>query len=163
MNRDALKKQRMKNDNFLCCNCGNKAEQVHHIVPLALGGNDCLGNLISLCEECHAKVHGRKSCNHSELTKAGLQRARQRGVKLGGTGGTHAALAASTKARKARADKFIEDLRPLIDQMMREGLTLRAMVDRMNSNGIAAPKGGKWGVGQVQRLVKHAAAGKEAA
>ena len=34
-----------------------KAEQVHHIKPLAEGGNHNEENLMSLCTACHAKIH----------------------------------------------------------------------------------------------------------
>lgn len=33
------------------------AEQVHHIKPLAEGGDHCEENLMSLCTACHAKIH----------------------------------------------------------------------------------------------------------
>ena len=35
-------------------------EQVHHIVPLREGGTSDFGNLISLCVECHARIHARR-------------------------------------------------------------------------------------------------------
>jgi len=31
---------------------------VHHILPKAEGGSDDFGNLMSLCQGCHNKVHG---------------------------------------------------------------------------------------------------------
>lgn len=31
---------------------------VHHIVPLGCGGTNSFRNLITLCEECHGKIHG---------------------------------------------------------------------------------------------------------
>lgn len=34
-----------------------KAEQVHHIVPLSEGGSSRDENLMSLCGECHARIH----------------------------------------------------------------------------------------------------------
>lgn len=35
-------------------------EQVHHIIPLREGGTSDFGNLISLCAECHARIHARR-------------------------------------------------------------------------------------------------------
>ena len=35
-------------------------EQVHHIIPLREGGTSDFGNLISLCKECHARIHARR-------------------------------------------------------------------------------------------------------
>jgi len=43
------------------CQCGktvNNSAPVHHIVPLGCGGSNALSNLITVCEECHGKVHG---------------------------------------------------------------------------------------------------------
>ena len=37
-----------------------KAEQVHHIKPLAEGGDHSENNLMSLCSSCHAKIHAER-------------------------------------------------------------------------------------------------------
>jgi len=42
-----------------CINCGKEAAELHHIVPLALGGNDIDSNKVWLCIECHNKIHNR--------------------------------------------------------------------------------------------------------
>lgn len=31
--------------------------QVHHLVPVSMGGDDSPENLVSLCGECHREVH----------------------------------------------------------------------------------------------------------
>ena len=55
-----------KRDNYKCQRCGkdfshNKlALHAHHIIPLSKGGRNTLSNLISLCEACHSKTHGKK-------------------------------------------------------------------------------------------------------
>ena len=57
---------RMKNDlryilGSVCCACGsNKMIQYHHILPLVLGGDNRLTNIVPLCSDCHAKIHGVK-------------------------------------------------------------------------------------------------------
>lgn len=47
-------------DDSTCQGCGAEdvALQVHHIVPLSCGGTNTFRNLISLCEECHGRIHG---------------------------------------------------------------------------------------------------------
>jgi len=53
----------LKRDRYLCVQCGNPAEEVHHIERLTpsnitdinISLND--KNLISLCKECHFKEH----------------------------------------------------------------------------------------------------------
>ena len=32
-------------------------EEVHHIVPVSHGGSNDFGNLMSLCQSCHTKIH----------------------------------------------------------------------------------------------------------
>ena len=42
-----------------CINCGKEASELHHVVPLALGGNDIDSNKVWLCIDCHNKIHKR--------------------------------------------------------------------------------------------------------
>lgn len=37
-----------------------RAEEVHHIRPLAEGGSNSFSNLISLCHRCHARIHAER-------------------------------------------------------------------------------------------------------
>lgn len=70
----------------ICVNCGATEEiEYHHIVPLSLGGNDVLSNICPLCATCHGKVHynGEAGISHSTLTRAGMERARAAGKRLG--------------------------------------------------------------------------------
>lgn len=49
----------LNRDNYTCQCCGKKATrlEVHHIICRSNGGTDDENNLITLCEECHSKVH----------------------------------------------------------------------------------------------------------
>ena len=40
-----------------CINCGQEASELHHVVPLALGGNDIDSNKVWLCIKCHSLIH----------------------------------------------------------------------------------------------------------
>lgn len=70
-----------------CCNCGAKATQAHHIVPVTLGGKDIITNIAFLCDHCHDLIHGLTrfdgSISHSELIKQGVQKAREQGKNIG--------------------------------------------------------------------------------
>lgn len=69
-----------------CCNCSKDTNlEYHHIIPLSLGGNDVLSNYCCLCYECHSLIHfgKRKTINHSELTKKGIETARRNGKQIG--------------------------------------------------------------------------------
>jgi len=66
-----------------CAVCGAKGDlHEHHLVPRLLGG-EWLPSVM-LCAPCHGRIHGlRFTSNQSELTKAGMERARANGKKLG--------------------------------------------------------------------------------
>jgi hypothetical protein len=64
----------LKRDSGLCCNCGEKAKHAHHIVPLSIGGNDVLSNLVSLCVSCHRKIHVTEDLKMKNLIKAGREK-----------------------------------------------------------------------------------------
>ena len=79
----------IKEKGKICGNCGSQNNiQYHHVIPLAIGGNDVLTNIIPLCEECHNLVHSKTSTNHSELTKKGIEKARLAGKQIGLKKGT---------------------------------------------------------------------------
>ena len=51
------KKKLMEMHGNRCINCGSPDNiEWHHVVPLALGGNDNLSNMVPLCYECHKAV-----------------------------------------------------------------------------------------------------------
>lgn len=56
-----IKKRILKKQKIAHCEyCGNKTKeilQIHHIEPIAMGGNNDLDNLIILCPNCHKSVH----------------------------------------------------------------------------------------------------------
>lgn len=49
-------------DGHTCQGCGSNDDtdemHAHHIVPLGAGGSNARSNLITLCDECHGRVHG---------------------------------------------------------------------------------------------------------
>ena len=87
----------------------------------------------------------------SERTKAALAAAKVRGVVLGATGPEN--LKTCNALRQQKAKELRERLRPVLHGMTAQGLTRRAMVERLNELGIKAPMGGAWSLGQVQRIV----------
>lgn len=71
-----------------CINCGTtKNLELHHVVPLALGGNDIESNKVFLCSICHAKIHGadvdERGIHWKELQKAGIEKAKKEGKYKG--------------------------------------------------------------------------------
>lgn len=55
----------LERDGYRCGNCGSKEGlHVHHIVPLSLGGTNEMGNLRTLCKNCHARLHPHMKDSH---------------------------------------------------------------------------------------------------
>ncbi|MHC2664572.1 recombinase family protein [Bradyrhizobium diazoefficiens] len=99
----------------------------------------------------------------SARTKAALQAAKARNVKLGGRR-THAdgspvtlTLAAIEKGRETiaeRADEKAARIMPAIRELQEAGITsLTAIAARLNDQGIPTPRGGRWQAVQVQRVL----------
>lgn len=72
---------------YKCINCGDSPCELHHVVPLSLGGNDIDTNKVPLCSKCHTLIHGtnpiRRGTHWRELQKAGIERARAAGKYVG--------------------------------------------------------------------------------
>lgn len=80
---------------FRCFECDDPAHHAHHIIPHSLGGT----RTIPLCHSCHSKAHGGLGfSHHSELVKAGMQKAKSQGTHIG-------------RPRKHVPMKIVKDLR----------------------------------------------------
>ena len=81
----------------------------------------------------------------SERTKAALQAAKARGVKLG-----NPRLEVAHAQNRAVADAFAAKVKPVIAALRAEGLTLRAIAARLTELGVETARGGKWEATQVR-------------
>ncbi|OUC12913.1 MAG: resolvase [Alkalinema sp. CACIAM 70d] len=91
----------------------------------------------------------------SQRTKDALAVAKSRGVVLGRAGPGN--LRPNVEERQRVANEFTDRLRPLFDEMKARGLSQRGMVAALNSVGVPAPKGGRWLLSQVQRVLNRQA------
>jgi hypothetical protein len=65
--------------NTFCPNKGQSVElHVHHVVPLSLGGNNCLQNLVTLCWQCHGAEPGHEKVLRSYADRQHRFRRRRR-------------------------------------------------------------------------------------
>lgn len=90
----------------------------------------------------------------SQRTKAALQAAKARGVKLG----TPANLSKSqgNAVRAAEAVARASDLSPILADIRGSGATsLRQIAAALNGRGITTPKGGAWSAVQVSRMIER--------
>ena len=67
--RSDLKSIILERDENCCKTCSAKSDYltVHHIVPVSDGGGDELTNLITLCTNCHVRVHQEGAENFIKL------------------------------------------------------------------------------------------------
>lgn len=89
----------------------------------------------------------------SARTKAALQAAKARGVKLGGM---RDATMKRNEAAKAKADRFAASVLPLVQKLRDAGETLQAIADALNDAGKQSPRGGQWTATSVKRVIARA-------
>lgn len=89
----------------------------------------------------------------SQRTKAALERAKARGVKLGNPNAAGAAKAAA-EGRKAAADAHAGKVAPMIREYVGTlGLSLRATAEKLNALGHVTPRGGRWNAQAVKNAM----------
>lgn len=97
----------------------------------------------------------------AERTRAALQAAKSRGVRLGGRRDGHRiedhaqkGRMRSAEVRSAKADALASDRREVIGAIQAEGAaTLQGIARELNARSIPAPRGGAWSAGQVRRII----------
>ena len=94
---------------------------------------DNIGALISLAEQEHDFI--------SKRTKAALQEAKARGVKLGGYREGHKA---HHDAIRQNANKVAQRVASTILSRRAVGATFQAIADELNALGVETARGGKW-------------------
>lgn len=126
-----------------CTCCGTECDELHrhHIVPRALGGTDYSGNIVTICTTCHSLIHQTSFVNHSALTRAGLKRARERGVKLGGYRPGHRS---HHEAITRGADEFALLVGPEIAKLRTSGMTYAQIATQLTELEVPTRQGGDW-------------------
>lgn len=118
-----------------CVECGGRATENHHVVPRSRGGSFT----VPLCGSCHGKAHNiRRSDDIPVLTAEGLERARGLGITLG------------------RPRSIPPATLALITQLRGEGLSLAAIAQRLNEDGIPTVRGGsQWWPSAIHKVVRR--------
>jgi DNA invertase Pin-like site-specific DNA recombinase len=88
----------------------------------------------------------------SARTKAALQAAKARGVRLGRNGAERLA-----PANKAAAVERAKNLHPVLADLIASGASLRQMAAELTTRGIGTPRGGRWHPTTVGRLLSRLA------
>jgi len=65
MKRQTVPKEWKEKLGYRCYNCGCEENiEYHHIVPMFLGGNDVITNVVPLCNKCHKVAHKGRHMSH---------------------------------------------------------------------------------------------------
>lgn len=102
----------------------------------------------------------------SVRTKAALQAAKARGVKLGNPNGSRAfgdriGLGAK-EALQEKANSFADGLASIVMPLKAQGLSLRKIADKLNADGIVTAQGKRWQANTVKRLLDRLEANQTA-
>ena len=96
----------------------------------------------------------------SQRTKAALQAYKARGGKLGTDNltdeGRVKGAEVAAQSHRERAEAAYADLMPTVRGLRSEGLSLRAIADRLNEDGHCTRTGSVWNQVQVKRLLDRA-------
>lgn len=102
----------------------------------------------------------------SVRTKAALQAAKARGVKLGNPNGAQAfgsrSRAGATEALQSKANSFADGLASIVMPLKAQGLSLRKIADKLNADGIVTAQGKMWQANTVKRLLDRLEANQTA-
>ena len=85
----------------------------------------------------------------SARTKAALAAAKQRGVRLGVTGAERA------KRFKAEANARAIELAPVLRDLKKRGLSLRAIAAELTTRRVPTPRGGAWHPQLIARVLER--------
>jgi DNA invertase Pin-like site-specific DNA recombinase len=86
----------------------------------------------------------------SERTRAALQAAKARGVRLG-----NPKIEVAHAKNRAEADAFAARVKPMIEALRAEGLSLRAIAARLTEQGVQTARGGRWEAAQVRGVLRR--------
>lgn len=121
---------------FIACDAGLEADKFNLHIRMAIDENE------------RQRI--------SENTRAALQAAKRRGQKLGNLKPLRTAHRLGIATQIARADAFALSTLPHIEAYRRQGLTFRAIAEKMNQRGIpTAKEGGSWYGPMIHKMLQR--------
>lgn len=88
----------------------------------------------------------------SKRTKAALQAAKARGIKLGNPNPRPASVL-GVQAHQKQVEAFRAAVRPLVQELREQGYTLSAIAQELNRRGVETARGGLWYPTTVRNLL----------
>jgi hypothetical protein len=130
-----------------CFECGASADHEHHVIPQSIGGT----RTVSLCEDCHGKVHGR-DLRIRTLTKRALDAKRAKGERTGEVPYGYSAGPDGRLVPNEGEQRVIA----LVRRYRAAGMPLRAIVAELARAGFKSRGSCPLGLTQVARLARVA-------
>lgn len=140
-----------------CVACGSKREtelENHHLIPRSMGGADDETNLITLCFQCHGKLHGVVRRDTRALTRDALHKRKAQGQRVGSIPYGYRLGADGQTLEAAAAEQ--EVIRAVME-LDAAGLSLRSIALRLEKQGYRARSGGAFHPQTVSNILKQAA------
>jgi DNA invertase Pin-like site-specific DNA recombinase len=138
----------------------SKALSIFESVPVVVSDRP---DMTTLEVQFRAIIDEEEARRTSERTKAALKALKARGVKLGKPENlTHAAQVKGAAANVRKAAERHRDITPVILSLRAEGLGMKAIADKLNTEGRTTPNGGEWHAMQIRRILKRQTCGYEA-
>ena len=154
----ALERCRLTGAALVIAKLDRLSRDAHFLLGLAKAGvrfvavdmptaNDLTVGIMALVAEQERKAI-------SARTKAALAAAKARGVTLGGyKGGPVVDGKLGAAAQKEQADEFAAAVGPLVLELRRAGLSLRAIGTELTAKGIQTARGGAWTAAAVRSVL----------
>ena len=155
--RDALSECKKEGAILLIAKLDRLARNVHFVSGLIETGVEFVAadmpqaNKVMI--QMHAVMAEWERDQISSRTRAALEAAKRRGVRLGTAGASN--LRPSNAVRQVNADAFALKMKGLMEGFRLRKISQRQIAQDLNQLGIQTPGGFNWGLYQVQLLIKR--------
>jgi hypothetical protein len=112
---------------------------------------DYFDRILGLDQACKRKMV-------SERIRAGLEKAKARGTKLGNP---RQDMSDARRKYSEKAAQFRSKAAPIIEELSQKGLSLRAIAQKLNERRISTERGGKWHASSVRRVLLERSTAQE--
>lgn len=138
-----------------CANCGSEENiEIHHIVPLIVGGTNKKSNLVALCQDCHAKIHGLKREGNKNGVSIGMINSAKNGSILVPGTGIYGYDYDGVNNKLVPNPSEVAVVNKIFDLYL-QGFGTRSIAKYLNNNNILTKRGRKWGEGTVNDILKN--------
>lgn len=138
-----------------CVNCGEEENlQLHHIVPLSLGGTNYYKNICGICEDCHSKIHDNNGLrNQSMMIRKGKEKNRRKGRWTGGRV-SYGYKKGEKKSTVIINEEESEIVRMIFKMRYETKYSVTQIIKILNYMAIPTREKGEWSPAVLERMFK---------